>query len=209
MKRIEHNESDSIFPYIEYIPENTDKPLPLIIQLHGAGERGCGGEELALVETHAFAKLIADRDDIQCRFIMPQCPHDQYWSYRAESLIAFIDSIIAKGNTDTSRIYLTGYSMGGFGTWSVATSCPDKFAAIAPVCGGGMSWTVFTFNMPIWVFHGNIDDVVPVEYSKMMVEGLKACDKNVRFTCFDGVAHNAWDYAYNDELLKWLLEQSK
>lgn len=208
MKRTEHNDKKWRFPFVEYAPTVMGEKMPLIIQLHGAGERGNGGEELSLVDVHGFSKTVKD-GEYPCIFIMPQCPKDDYWAVRVESILAFIEQLKAEYPVDEDRIYLTGLSMGGFGTWFTATARPDLFAAIAPVCGGGMAWAASTLTMPIWVFHGAEDKTVLPIYSDMMVEKLVAAGADVKYTRLDGVKHNAWDHAYGEELLLWLLSKKR
>lgn len=208
MERIEHREEKWVFPFVEYRPAGKTGKLPLIVQLHGAGERGDGKEQLKAVDTHGFSKVIADRE-IDCVFAMPQCPENDYWAVRVESVLKFIGQLTEEFDVDTDRIYLTGLSMGGFGTWFTATARPDLFAAIAPCCGGGMAWAAWTLKMPVWAFHGAEDDTVSVSESDRMVEALEKCGANVKYTRLEGVGHNVWDYAYNGELLNWLLAQSK
>ena len=208
MKRTEHNDKKWKFPFVEYAPTVMGEKMPLIIQLHGAGERGNGGEELSLVDVHGFSKLIKEAE-YPCIFVMPQCPKNDYWAVRVESILAFIEQLKAEYPVDEDRIYLTGLSMGGFGTWFTATARPDMFAAIAPGCGGGMAWAAKNLTMPIWVFHGAEDKTVLPIYSDMMVEKLEAAGADVKYTRLDGVAHNVWEHAYGEELLEWLLSKKK
>lgn len=208
MKRTEHNDKKWKFPFVEYAPTVMGEKMPLIIQLHGAGERGNGDEELPLVDVHGFSKLIKEAE-YPCIFVMPQCPKNDYWAVRVESILAFIEQLKAEYPVDEDRIYLTGLSMGGFGTWFTATARPDLFAAIAPVCGGGMAWAAKNLTMPIWVFHGAEDKTVLPIYSDMMVEKLEAAGADVKYTRLDGVAHNVWEHAYGEELLEWLLSKKK
>jgi len=208
MIRTKHTEEKWMFPFIEYSPENPDKKLPVIIFLHGAGERGDNCEELNLVEKHGFAKIFSQENQ-KCLLIMPQCRKNTFWAAKVESIIKFIEQIKESYNIDENRIYLTGLSMGGFGTWYTAMARPDLFAAIAPVCGGGMAWNADVLKMPVWVFHGTVDDAVSVNHSDEMVEALKNAGGDVIYTRLDGVGHNAWDYAYTKELLEWLLKNEK
>ncbi len=208
MNRIEHNEKTFEFPFVEYSPQNKINKLPLILTLHGAGERGNGNEDLKRVDIHGFADTIRD-EEIGCLFIMPQCPTNSFWAARVESILRFIEQLKEAYNIDENRIYLTGLSMGGYGTWFTSMASPDTFAAIAPVCGGGMDWNADVLKMPIWTFHGSVDDVVNPKYTDMMVEALGRCGADIKYTKFEGVGHNAWDYAYNKELIDWLLSKSK
>ncbi|MBE6571810.1 MAG: phospholipase [Ruminococcaceae bacterium] len=211
MKKIMHVADGTVFSYIEYIPENFDetKKYPLVVQLHGAGERGDGKDDLHLVEVHGFSKLFAKQEhDFECITVMPQCPKDTFWAARVESVCKFIDEIIARRPIDEKKIYLTGLSMGGYGTWYTAMAYPWKFAAIAPVCGGGMAWNAGVLDMPIRVFHGAEDNLVDVRNSDEMVDKLKFLGKDVEYSRLDGVMHNAWDRTYDTELMEWFLSKS-
>ena len=208
MNRIEHREQKWAFPFVEYSPEKKEKNLPLIVQLHGAGERGEGKEDLEKVDVHGFSEFVKDKD-YKCIFVMPQCPAGQFWAGRVESIVDFIQMLIKEYDADEDRVYLTGLSMGGFGTWYTAMLRPDLFAAIAPVCGGGMPWNASVLTMPIWAFHGSEDKVVNPFYSEDMVEALKNQRADVAYTRLEGVGHNAWDYAYGEELLNWLLSKKR
>ena len=208
MNRIEHREPEWAFPFIEYSCEKTDKKLPLILQLHGAGERGSGQDDLSKVEIHGFAKMFLEKD-VECILIMPQCPADTFWAARVESILKFIDQLKEFYPIDEDRIFLTGLSMGGFGTWFTAMAKPSLFAAIAPVCGGGMPWNADVLNMPIWAFHGTEDKVVLPHNTEDMVEKLLELGKDVIYTRLEGVEHNAWTYAYQEELLQWFLSKKR
>lgn len=209
MERIEHREGNWKFPFVEYRPsECSGKKLPMIIQLHGAGERGEGGDDLGLVDVHGFSKLIRDKD-IECIFVMPQCPKNSFWAARVESVLAFVEQLKESFPVDESRIYLTGLSMGGYGTWYAAEACPSQFAAIAPVCGGGMKWNAGVLDMPVWVFHGALDTVVCPFSSEEMVAKLRALGKDVTYTRVENVGHNVWEIAYSEELLDWLLSKKR
>ena len=207
MVRIEHKEPVWEFPFVEYSPENADGKLPLVIQLHGAGERGWG-EDLNKVEIHGFPEKM-DLSGYPCLFVFPQCPPDTFWVARIESILRFIDQIVEKYNVDEDRIYLTGYSMGGYGTWFTAQAAPNRFAAIVPICGGGMAWNTGVLRMPVWVFHGVEDPTVDVFHSDEMVEKLKKAGREVRYDRMEGVQHRAWEQACRPEVLDWLLQQKK
>ena len=208
MIRTEHKEAELEFSFVEYSPENKRENMPLIIQLHGAGERGDGAGELYLVDKHGFSKIMNDLD-CECIFVMPQCPSNQFWAGRVESIISFIQRIAEKYRADKSRIYLTGLSMGGYGTWFTAMARPDLFAAIAPVCGGGMAWNADVLDMPVWAFHGDMDPTVSPTQTREMVEALKASGKDVKYTEFAGEGHGIQDLAFTKELVNWLLSQKK
>lgn len=208
MNRIEHRESHWKFPFVEYSCEKTDKKLPLILQLHGAGERGAGGEDLKKVEVHGFPNMVKN-GEYECIFIFPQCPCDSFWAARVESILQFIDQLKEAYPIDEDRIYLTGLSMGGYGTWYTAMAKPDLFAAIAPVCGGGMAWNAGVLNMPIRTFHGAEDNVVNPRNTDEMVEKLQSLGKDVTYSRVDGVGHNVWVNAYNEDLYRWLLSKKR
>ena len=208
MNRIEHREEKWAFPFVEYSPKEMKKGLPLIIQLHGAGERGDGKEELSLVDVHGFSSVIADRE-LEAIVIMPQCPKGDFWAARVESLYKFVNDAIEYYGADKSRVTLTGLSMGGFGTWFLAMAHPEAFAAIAPLCGGGMPWNAGALTMPVWAFHGDSDATVSFRHSSEMVDKLKALGRDVKFTVYEGVGHSIQKLAYNEELLNWLLSKKK
>jgi len=208
MNRTEHNENKWEFPFVEYSCNTAGKKIPLIIQLHGAGERGRGGDELAKVDIHGFSKCL-NQVECDCMVVMPQCPPDTFWAARVESVVKFIERLLVEYNVDEDRVYLTGLSMGGYGTWFTSMARPDLFAAIAPVCGGGMAWNAGVLNMPVWVFHGAEDNVVSPVQSDEMVNALKASGADVTYTKLEGVGHNVWEHAYNANLFEWLLSKKR
>ena len=209
MKIIRDEIGKNGFPFIAYIPDKISEHPALLVQLHGAGERGDGNDELDRVLVHGFSKIATDDNLKDCILVMPQCPNDSFWVAKVESIKSFIDKTIAEYSIDESRVYLTGISMGGFGTWYTAMAYPDIFAAIAPCCGGGMAWNAEVLKMPVWAFHGLSDTVVSPNHTIEMVEKLKAFNENLKVSLFERVGHNAWDYAYKDELLTWLLSHKK
>ena len=209
MKRTEYRDQKFAFPFVAYTPEKEQSgKLPLVIQLHGAGERGNGEDDLKLVDVHGFSKLFA-KQDFDCITVMPQCPNDTFWAARVESILRFVEQMKEEFDVDESRIYLTGISMGGFGTWFTAMAKPEIFAAIAPVCGGGMPWNAAVLTMPIWAFHGSVDTVVKPSYTEDMIEKVKTYNEDVTYTCVEGVGHNVWDYTYDAELMNWLLSKKR
>lgn len=208
MKITNNTGLDFGFPFIAYIPDNIGKHPALIVQLHGAGERGNGGAELDKVLVHGFSHIVNDDNLEDCILVMPQCPKDTFWVAKIERLKTFIDNIVNVYSVNTDRIYLCGLSMGGFGTWYTAMAYPKLFAAIAPCCGGGMAWNAGVLNMPIWAFHGKDDTIVSVNQTLEMAKKLKE-HKNFKCTLYDDVGHNSWVHAFSEELLKWLLSHHK
>ena len=209
MQVFKQDTNEEIFPYIAYIPEKTARPA-LLIQLHGAGERGEGGDELDKVLVHGFCKVVTDEMLGNCELVMPQCPKDSFWVAKIESIRKFIDQMVEKFDVDTDRIYLCGLSMGGFGTWYTAMAYPDLFAAIAPCCGGGMAWNCgVLMNMPIWTFHGLEDTVVSPNQTLEMIQGLDGHNPQFQYTLYEGVEHGSWELAFTEPTLKWILEQKK
>ncbi len=197
------------FSFVMRRPEKWDKKMPLIILLHGAGERGDGGESLYTVEKNGFAKIFTEDKNYECVLVSPQCGKNSFWAAKVPYIKEFIDQLKEAYDIDEKRIYLTGVSMGGYGTWYTAMAYPDEFAAIAPCCGGGMSWNAEVLKMPVWAFHGSCDDIVYLHNSTDMIEAMKKCGYSPKFTVFEGVGHNSWDYTFDEELLFWLLSKSK
>lgn len=196
-------------PYLVYLPKEyeTKGKMPLLFFLHGSGERGNDPQKL---KVHSIPKIIDDRDDFPFIVVSPQCPDGQRWD--VEVLNALLDKVIAELPVDSNRIYLTGLSMGGYGVWRFAIAHPDRFAAIAPVCGWGVLEDVEKLRtMPVWVFHGAKDNVVPPSESEKMVERLqKFGNTQVKFTLYPDANHNAWDAAYGTpELYEWFLQHTK
>ncbi len=206
------NGEDEIFPYVARFPNVMKKNLPLIVLLHGAGERGNGSDEqVGSVEVHGFSKLLTEDKDFDCILIQPQCPENTTWPGHVQEIGAFVREMIEKYEVDESRVYLTGISMGGYGTWYTAMTFPEMFAAIAPVCGGGMPWNAGALTMPVWAFHGTMDTLVLPSGSIDMINALKAQGRgdDVKLTLFEGVGHNAWDYTFKEDLYNWLMAQKK
>jgi len=193
--------------YILDLPTNQKEKFPLIIFLHGSGERGT---DLALVKNHS---PFTYKDLIQSpvAILAPQCPSDVWWDTTA--VYELIKETISKYNIDTNRIYLTGLSMGGWGTWKLAIEHPELFAAVVPVCAPVdilMRIDAHKLNMPIRIYHGALDDVVLPEDSLLMHQELKKQNKQSELFIFPNDNHNSWDSTYsNPEFYKWLLSQQK
>lgn len=209
MKRLVYEDERFKFPFIAYVPEEINGKLPLVLQLHGAGEYGRGKEELVYVERLGFAHLF-EKEEFPCILVMPQCSSETFWPAQIPNLRIFMDQIEEEFEIDTDRVYLTGISMGGYGTWYMALAYPELFAAIAPVCGGGMMWRANVLTMPVWAFHGTEDEVTyPMESINMIHAIRKHSKEDVRLTLLDGVGHDAWVKAYGKELIEWLLSKKK
>jgi predicted peptidase len=198
--------------YLLYLPKAYDphqrQRWPLLLYLHGSGERGTN---LELVKRHGPPKLIAEGQDFPFIVVSPQCAMFEGWMTKLHVLSLLLDEIESKYAVDAERIYVTGNSMGGFGTWALAIAHPQRFAAIAPICGGGDPSAVCALQrLPVWTFHGAKDIVIPIEYTEQMVERLKGCDGNVQFTIYPEAKHDSWTRTYADpQLYTWFLEHSK
>ena len=203
---------DVSLKYWLYLPEDygkAEKKWPLMMFLHGIGERG---DDLNRVNANGIAKLVAEGKEFPFILISPQCPGDVFWTDITDGLVGLVDDVAKNYDVDTSRLYVTGLSLGGFGTWRLIETYPDKFAAAAPICGVGNDMIAFhrLKKLPIWVFHGAKDNVVPVEQSQRMVDAIKrAGNENIKFTVYPEAWHDSWTEAYNTpELYEWFLEQS-
>ena len=202
--------------YLLYLPKEygkeADKKWPLMVFLHGSGESGTDVQKVA---KHGPPKLIAAGKEFPFIVVSPQCPEGKIWSN--DLLLALLDEVETKYAVDTQRVYLTGLSMGGFGTWSLGLSHPEKFAAIAPICGGGEIITPLLADktklasLPVWAFHGAKDPTVPVEESEHMVNYLKKIGvKEVKLTIYPDALHDSWTQTYaNPELFEWFLQHSR
>lgn len=198
--------------YLLYLPKDNleNEKLPLMVFLHGSGERG---DDLEKLKVNGPPMLIEKGENFPFIIVSPQCPLNARWTDKwfPDAVIGLIDEISATYNVDQDRIYLTGLSMGGFGTWEIASQNPDKFAAIVPVCGGGDPENARDLRLlPIWVFHGAKDDVVPPMLSQQMVDALKLYHSDVKFTLYPEANHNSWDETYsNKDLYSWLLSHKR
>ncbi|MDN5201135.1 prolyl oligopeptidase family serine peptidase [Fulvivirgaceae bacterium BMA10] len=196
--------------YFLFLPEGYDqdseKKWPLMLFLHGAGERG---DDLNLVKFHGPPKIVENQKDFPFILVSPQCKAGTRWY--ANALSDLLDEVIKKNNVDTDRIYVTGLSMGGYGTWNLATTYPDRFAAIAPICGGGNPKLAKKIkDLPIWVFHGAKDRIVPMSASEEMVKALKEHDSDVQFTIYPEAGHDSWTETYNNpKLYEWFLQHKR
>ena len=182
--------------------------LPLIVFLHGAGERG---DDIEKLKVYCIPKLFTANEEhagVRAYTLSPQCPAWPFtWYDFKNEVMALIDEVISNNQIDPKRVSLCGISMGGFGTWELAMTYPERFAKIAPLCSGGMSWRAWMIKMPVRVYHGKRDDVVPFAYSELMVNAVRASGGNVEFVAFDDLSHNCWDRAFEEtDLIKWLAD---
>ena len=183
---------------------------PLLLFLHGIGERG---RDARMVAANGPPKVAPGRPDWPFLTVSPQCTVDedgQGW-WKEADLHVLQQWIRDTWPVDESRLYLTGLSMGGFGVWNYAVHHPDVFAAIAPVCGGGPSDRAAALkDLPVWTFHGADDEVVPLGMTRKMVDAVNGAGGSARFTVYPGVDHHSWEPAYDDpELVRWFLKSAK
>jgi len=217
------------YRYQVYVPSDysSDVKWPIVLFLHGAGERGDDG--LAQTNVGIGTAIRAHADRYHAIIVMPQCRKSVFWqeaTMEAQAL-ASLDQSIKEFHTDPDRVYLTGLSMGGYGSWALLQEYPGKFAAAVVICGGivpppaakmptppgddpyGDAAKKIGASVPLWVFHGGADPVVPVTESRKIVEALKAVGSNVKYTEYEGVLHDSWVKAYNEATMPaWLFAQS-
>ncbi|MCX6636767.1 MAG: prolyl oligopeptidase family serine peptidase [Acidobacteria bacterium] len=217
------------YKYQVYVPAewNKSKQWPVILFLHGVGERGDDGLAETQVGIGRAIRLHGDR--VPAVVVMPQCRKEKWWTQpeMEEMALAALEATVKQFRGDRARLYLTGLSMGGYGTFGLGARQSGKFAALVPICGGvrlprrpnlpaveepaGDPYAATARKIgktPIWIFHGGADPTVPVTESQKMVEALKAAGADPKYTEYPGVGHNSWDQAYDEtELWKWLFEQ--
>jgi predicted peptidase len=213
------NADGSTSEYVVFVPHDYDgtKPYPVTLFLHGAGETK-GGKKMP-VEVGIGTHIKKNEKTFPFITVIPQAEAAKSavrgrWSAGspdAERALKMLDATMKEYKTDPKRVYLTGLSMGGYGTWSLAAAHPDKWAAIVPICGGGRPDDAAKIkDLPCWVFHGDKDTAVKVELSRQMVEAIKKAGGTPKYTEYPGVGHNSWDQAYaTPELWTWLAEQKK
>ncbi|GAA4438536.1 dienelactone hydrolase family protein [Pontibacter saemangeumensis] len=227
-------QNNDTLPYRILYPENFDtaKKYPLVLVLHGAGERGHDNEAQLVYGADLF---LENQQEFPAIVVFPQCPKDSYWSnvhivpdengrrtfnFRKggkptaamENLLGLLEELKDAGQVDEDRLYLGGLSMGGMGTFELLRRKPDTFAAAFPICGGGHPATArkFARKVPLWVFHGEEDSVVPVEKSKIMAAAIAKAGGNVKLTIYPEVDHNSWVNAFDEPaLLPWLFSKTR
>jgi predicted peptidase len=185
-------------------PEKKDVKWPLMLFLHGGGERGT---DIELVKKHGPPKIVEQKKEFPFVTISPQCPAEKRWN--ADELAKLVDHAANTYQADPKRLYVTGLSLGGAGTWDLLAKYPGKFAAAVPICGPGDPAAADKMKgTPVWVFHGAKDPGVPIAKSEEMVEAIKKAGGNVKFTVYPEAGHDSWTETYNnEEVYKWLLEQ--
>jgi predicted peptidase len=213
LDRVHRDASGNESKYVLFVPYGYrgDKPYPLILFLHGLGECGTDGHKQAAVGLGPAVRRRAKTFGFIT--IFPQAQHRTWQadSEDARRALAILAEVEKEYRVDPRRVYLTGLSMGGYGTWSLAAKYPDRWAAIAPVCGGGNPANAARIkDLPCWCFHGAADRTVPASNSRQMVEALRAAGGHPRYTEYPGVGHNSWDRAYGtDELYDWLSQHHR
>jgi len=208
-----HRTDGGTVPYLIYLPADYkagEGKWPLLLFLHGRGE---SYGPLSLVKKWGPPRLLERGESFPYIIVSPQCPGEQSWNQPGQQagLVQLLDHIEKTYRVDTDRVYLTGLSMGGYGSWRLAADHPDRFAAVIPVCGGGKPEDADKLkDLPIWVFHGTEDKAVPFERSQQMVDAItKAGGTKIRFTSLEGIGHNCWSATYaTPEIYDWLNRQA-
>ena len=205
--------------YLLYLPKNyaadPKEKFPLVLFLHGAGERGT---DLQKVAVHGPPKQAAAGRDFPFILVSPQCSEGQVWD--DEALVRMVESLKTSLRVDPERVHVTGLSMGGYGTWALISKRPELFASAAPICGGGdrirpllMSGAQLAAlkTLPVWVFHGGKDNVVPVSERERMIDQFKRTGaKDIQFTVYPEAGHDSWTETYNNpKFYDWMLSQRR
>lgn len=198
------------YDYLLYLPKDYNankKEYPLMIYLHGGGQRG---QDSAKLNAYGPHKLIKEGRHFDFIIVSPQCPEGKYWSTDNwfEPLYA---ELLSKYRVDKKRVYLTGISMGGYGTWQTAVAYPNTFAAILPLCGGcDDSTRICTIRqVPVWTFHGTADNLIPIGVTERLVKQLEGCEGNVTFTKLEGAGHDIETVYERQDVYDWLLSQDR
>lgn len=198
--------------YLLHVPpayqQDSGQRWPLILFLHDATERG---SDIEMVKTCGIANVVEENPDLPFITVSPQCPEGSWWPLHLDALGALMKEVCALYDIDERRVYLTGYGMGGYGVWNLAVAFPDRFAALAPISGGGDPDAVCSLtDVPVWAFHGERDSMVLIREGRKMVDALRECGGSVRFTIYPSAGHEAWIKAYNNpRLYEWFLSHQK
>jgi len=189
--------------YLLFLPrdylQEPQKKWPLILYLHGKSERGDRVEELERLKANGLPKLVEQQADFPFVVLSPQCPSHTEWDSELDNLNALLTKILTTYAVDPHRLYLTGISMGGHGAWALASRYPERFAAMAPIASYRINEGVCRLkDIPTWAFHGAKDSVIPYTETEAMVNALKDCGGDVRFTLYPNAEHDSWTETYND-----------
>lgn len=202
--------SDSSLKYLLYLPSDyaKQKQWPLIVYLHGGSLRG---DDLEMLKRYGLAALLDKQVSIPFVVASPQCPLGKAWVDEEEAVLQLIDHVSRTYGVDPDRIYLTGHSLGGRGTWFLASRHPEKFAAIVPLADGpsDLAWVTPLKQVPVWTFHGTKDDLAPFERTEQFVNALKSAGGQVKFTPLPDRDHFILDMYENKEIYDWLLQHKR
>ncbi len=234
-QRAQYISGSDTLPYRVLLPKNYDKTkaYPVVLFLHGAGERGRDNEKQLVHGSKLFLDSI-NREKFPAIVIFPQCAEDSYWSNveikrdtagirtfhfnlneeptsMMKLLLEFVKQLPRQYKIVENRFYVTGLSMGGMGTFEIVRRLPKRFAAALPICGGADPASAKQIkHLPWWIFHGDQDNVVPISHSETMVNALKAAGATVKFSVYPGVGHNSWDNAFAEpDYLQWMFSQRR
>ena len=236
LKKEFQGKSGEIIPYRILYPENynPDQQYPLLLFLHGSGERGSDNEKQLIHGSAMFLEPI-NRRNFPAFIVFPQCPEDGWWINRSQLrtlesdadlnesyefpasepmtlVMELLDELLTELSVDKSRLYVMGLSMGGYGTFDLLSRCPEMFAAAVPICGGGNPELAERYapHTSLWVFHGEEDTVVPAELSRTMAKAIEKAGGDVKYTEYKGIGHNSWDPAFAEEdLLPWIFNKQR
>jgi predicted peptidase len=195
------------YRFLLYEPVPQKSPAPLLIYLHGSGERG---SDLSRICRHGPPALVVKGKDFPYFVLSPQCPRRAVWD--PDALDALLGHVLKTCPVDEDRVWLTGISMGGYGTWDWGTASPERFAALVPICGAGRPFLAAERlrSMPIWGFHGARDTVVPLRAHEETIKAIRSAGGTPRFTVYPTAGHDSWTTTFqNPELYTWLLRQRR
>lgn len=197
------------YKYLLYLPDNyndSKNKVPLLIYLHGSSVRG---SELNKIKAYGLPYLIEKGEKYDFIIVSPQCPASKSWNSE-NWFLPLYSELIEKYRIDTNRVYLTGMSLGGYGAWNLAMEYPDKFAAVVPLCGGGNVKKVCNINhVPVWAFHGTEDTLVSIKETEKLVNELKKCNGNVKFSRLEGKGHSIHRVYEDRKIYNWMLKQKR
>ena len=207
---VKNMELQKLVSFPKNYEKDSKKKWPLILFLHGIDERG---KDINLIKLHGIPKVVESNKSFPFITLSPQCPLKFDW--RDDTIqyevISILEDFIKNNNVDKNRVYITGLSMGGYGTWGIISKRPEIFAAAIPICGGGNPEKALRIkDLPIWAFHGEDDSVIPVQETISMVEEINKINGNIKFTKYPNTNHNSWTKTYNNkDIYNWLLLQSR